>query len=84
MRFYCNFLWSAIQLITILSLMIWLPGLQNQLRGHLQTMICTLNVIVTLRGWGVLAVTLIISFLCNRMGMRQKINGVLTCLLYTL
>ena len=39
-------------------------------RGHLQTMICTLNIIVTLRG--VLAVTLIISFLCNRMGMRQK------------
>ena len=54
-------------------------------RGHLQTMICTLNVIVTLRGWGgVLAVMLIISFLCNRMGMRQKTNGVLTCLLYTL
>ena len=48
--------------------------LLNTLRGHLQTMICTLNVIVTLRGWGVLAMTLIISFLCNRMGMRQKTN----------
>ena len=34
-------------------------------------MICTLNVIVTLRGGG-LGRDVNSSFLCNRMGMRQK------------
>ena len=54
---------------------------EYSLRGHLQTMICTPNVIVTLRG--VLAMTLIIfiSYAAEWEMKAKKTNGVLTCLL---
>ena len=41
-------------------------------RGHLQTKICMLNVIVTLRGWGVLGVTLMSTLSVQ---VWQKISG---------
>ena len=43
---------------------------EYSLRGHLQTMICTPNVIVTLRG--VLAMTLIIFILMQQNGNEAK------------
>ena len=55
-----------------------------QLRGHLQTIICTLNVIVTLRGWGGLGRDVNNFILMQQNGNEAKTNGVLTCLLYTL
>ena len=47
-------------------------------------MICTLNVIVTLRGWGGLGRDVNNFILMQQNGNEAKTNGVLTCLLYTL